>query len=223
MIAVATKTTKPKKVSKLADIELKISTAIITSYLRLGELLHEAKTSRIYKPLTFKMWIRSHPEWEFGSNRAYQYIQFYELNRQLAAHNCVQIPNEAMARELLKLPDPVGWWKDRTSSRNPLTGEQVPKTASQLRDAVLQFTKNVKGKTRPVVSPKAYQLSIELSDNHADTFETIREILGESVTVNKIGTRLCLVGAPEEIGKALAAIGNILGTLQAHTGHWKEI
>ena len=54
MIAVATKTTKPKKVSTLADIELKISTAIITSYLRLGELLHEAKTSRIYKPLTSK-------------------------------------------------------------------------------------------------------------------------------------------------------------------------
>ena len=130
-----------------------------------------------------------------------------------------------MARELLKLPDPVGWWKDRAGGRStPSTGEQVPKTASQLREAVLQFTKNVKGKTRPVcVSPKAYQLSIELSDNHAETFETIREILGEAVTVNKIGTRLCLVGAPKEIGKALAAIGNILGTLQAHTGHWKEI
>jgi hypothetical protein len=202
------------RLTQLENLENQIGecvSRINREWLKVGELLRTIRDERLYKPDTFRGWLKKHKQWGITRQRADQYIRAWEANQRLEKDNNCSLPNEAVSREIIRLPE-----QHQSQVWGELTAKGTMPTAKVVRAKVLKIVRQEKGHETPQSeTAKCYQLAIELSEIHAESFETLKEILGDEAKPNRLTTRLEIKGDPESIGKKIAAIGNILPTFVA--------
>ena len=208
MIAIAKQTA-----SELTQLENEISGVLKTAWSKVGELLGIIRSKRLYKPLSFNAWLLTHPDWGITRGRADQLIKAAKLNRKLIANNCSELPNEGVAREVIRFPESVQIPEWKAATKNG----KAP-TAKEVRKRVLQLVRGSSGngrKPKPVNRPKQYRLTIELEKINDDAFQILKEIMGENAKTNGRTTKLYVTESPERIGGKLEHIGGVLPTMPA--------